>query len=79
MKGEMSDLFLQVRVWINHLGSLFADTGVSPSNDDDLPGQVRNVVDGELGLWSKVTFDKNRVERSYEDAEGGGDARARHG
>jgi hypothetical protein len=58
-----------------YLSSLFADTGVAPSDDNDFPGEVRNVVDSELGLWSEPAFDDNRVERSKEDGE---PTRARH-
>ena len=60
-----------------YLGGLLANTSVAPGNDNDLPGQVRNVVDRKLGLWGEITFD-NRIEHLSEDAEGGEKASARH-
>lgn len=61
-----------------YLDGLFADTSISPSNDNNLADQVRNVVDGKLGLWSEVSFKENRIEDLSEDIEGGGNARVRH-
>ena len=55
----------------SYLGSLFANASVAPSDDDDLSSQVRNVVDGKLGFWSKVTFNDNRVEYLPKNPEGG--------
>ena len=63
---------------MEYLGRLFANTSVAPSDDNDLPGQVRDVVDGELGLWGKITVNKNRFERPSKYAEGGEEARAGH-
>ena len=62
----------------SYLGSLFANASVSPSDDEDLSSQVRNVVDGKLGLRSEVTFDDNRIEYLPDDPEGGESARAGH-
>jgi hypothetical protein len=45
-----------------YLNGLFANTGVAPSDDDDFSGQVWNVADSELGLWSEEAFNENRVE-----------------
>ena len=63
---------------VKYLGCLFADTSVAAGDDDDFPGQIRNVVSGELGLRSEVTLDNSRAECLEEDADGGGIARARH-
>ena len=63
---------------VAYLGGLFANASVSPSNDDDLSSQVRNVVDGKLGLRSKVTFDDNRIEYLPDDPEGGESAGTGH-
>ena len=60
-----------------YLDSLFANSSVSSSDDDDLPAQVRNVVNSELGFRSEVTL-KHRVEHLPGGAEGGGKAIARH-
>ena len=62
----------------SYLGGLFANASIAPGDDDDLSSQVRNVVDGKLGLGSKVTFDGNRVEHLPDDPEGGENVRARH-
>jgi len=56
---------------LRYLARLFANTSISTSDDDDFPSQVRNIIDGELGFWSEVTLDENRVEDLHEDAEGG--------
>ena len=56
---------------MKYLGGLFTDASISTSDDDDFPGQVRNVLDGEFGLWSEVTLDDDRIERPQHDAEGG--------
>ena len=61
----------------DYLDGLLSNASVAPSDDNDLPSQVRNVVDGELGLWSKVTI-KSRVESLSEDAEGRKNASAKH-
>ena len=58
-----------------YLSGLFADTCVAPSDDNDFPSQVWDVVDSKLGLRSKPVFDDDRVERSEEDGE---PTRARH-
>jgi len=63
---------------MKYLDCLFANSSVSPGNDNDFPSQIRNVVDSEFGLWSEVTFDNERFKDPPEDAEGGEKARARH-
>jgi len=77
MSDPLSTNNKKVRVRIADLGRLFPDTGVSPSNDNDLPGQVRDIVDGELALWSEVSV-KYPIELLSEDAEGGENASAKH-
>ena len=62
----------------SYLGSLFANASVAPSDYDDLSSQVRNVVDGKLGLRSEVTFDDNRIEYLPDDPEGGESAGTGH-
>ena len=56
---------------MEYLDCFFADPGVAPGDDDDFPGQIRNAVDSEIGLWSEVTLDDKRVEYLPEDAKGG--------
>lgn len=68
----------QTRSRAEYLDDLLSNTRISPSNNNDLPSQVRNVVNGKLGLWSEVAFDKHRIERLSEDAEGGENTRTRH-
>ena len=63
---------------VKYLDGLFANTSVASGDNDDFPRQVRNVVDGELGLWSEVGFHKYRIEHPPEDAEGGEEAGAGH-
>jgi len=63
---------------VKYLCCLFANTSVAAGDDSDFPGQVRNVVEGELGLWGEVTFDKNRIERLHQDTKGREEAGARH-
>ena len=63
---------------MKYFGRLFPNAGVSTRDDNDFPGQIRNVINGELGLWGEVTLDKSRVECLRENAEGGEIAGAGH-
>ena len=59
---------MEEHIRTKYLDGLFSDASVPPGDDDDFPGQVRNVGNGKLGLWGEVGIE-NRKNDLPEDFE----------